>query len=53
LRAEGYLTTVIENKIRELAQLRGIAFDGLEQSAHRIRANVAKLIQLAHLQMTE
>lgn len=53
LRSEGYLTTVIENKIRELAQLRGIAFDGLEQKALRIRANVAGLIQLAHQLMTD
>lgn len=53
LRDEGYRVAAIEKKISSLAQLRGIAFEGLELQARRIRADVAGLIELAYHQMTE
>lgn len=53
LREEGYLITRIEQRVRELAQILGVEFEGLDLNAKRIRANVGRLIKLAHSQMTE
>lgn len=53
LREEGYRVAVIERRIAEVAQLRGIEFDRLEFDAKRIRADVAYLIEVAHQKMME